>query len=644
MHMKIRTSPKDIFDEYQAGKEYNQSIDLYENVEKNRRFYHGDQWYGVKAPDMTKPVFNIIKRVTSYFAAMLVSDDVGVHIRPFNEDEQNKALADVVSKSIEACIERTKSKQKARTNIKDACVDGDTAVYLRFDPDIETMDQNVSGDIDTEIIDNEHIIFGNPYADDVQKQPYILVIQRLYTAEVKDNAKEWGLSDDEINKIVPDEDDYVHDENNSNDKHLTTVITKFWKVKGVQTIRDPKVPNMTKEVNTVSVHFTMVTSQVALREDTDTGQKLYPIAWFSWDKVKNSYHGRSPITGLIPNQVFINKIYAMCMVYMTNMGFPKVFYDQNKIAKLTNNVTSATAITNMDLAGKMIDAVKAPDFSTQIMSLVDSTIAYTKDFLGASDAALGNISNPNNTSAIVAVQQASSVPLELQRLDYYQFFEDIVRIMVDIISCKYGTRTVRVTETQAKALGLIDHYTYIDVMTGQEVQPFIDPVTRQVVMPQNAIQQPVYKTYTDINFSALRNMNYEINVEIGQSSYWSEATTVQTLDNMFDKGIITNPVTYLEGIPDKYLPNKQQIIDEIKQQQNQAAVQQEVANAQSQMVANAIGQEQDPNATERMQDGVDNRAGLGMTDNPDLQKAYAHSKEYYNPNLAGVTPQTGAQS
>ena len=30
----------------------------------------------------------------------------------------------------------------------------------------------------------------------------------------------------------------------------------------------------------------------------------------SWESVKNSYHGVSPITGKIENQIFINKIYA----------------------------------------------------------------------------------------------------------------------------------------------------------------------------------------------------------------------------------------------------------------------------------------------------------------------------------------------
>ncbi|MFQ7004766.1 MAG: hypothetical protein ACLRRT_14530 [Ruthenibacterium lactatiformans] len=44
-------------------------------------------------------------------------------------------------------------------------------------------------------------------------------------------------------------------------------------------------------------------------------------------------------------------------------------------------------------------------------------IEYTRDTMGASDAALGNVT-PDNTSAIIAVQKATSMPLELQRQDF----------------------------------------------------------------------------------------------------------------------------------------------------------------------------------------------------------------------------------
>lgn len=610
--MKIKTDPRDIFKELADGKEYNQNHGLYDTIEKNRRFYLGDQWAGVNAPNLMKPVFNIIHRVVTYFVAMIVSDDVGVHISPFDTTEEKKAVADIISDQVGAVIERTDLKAKARTNVKDACTDGDTAIFVNFDPSIDTG-QTAKGDVDIEIIDNAHLIFGNPYSDVVQKQPYILVVQRLFTEQVKDYAESRGVAEDKINDIRPDSEDSELGVNYQTDDKLTTVVTKFWKEKK----KIPKIANVggqqiEYEEEVESVHYTKVCAGCVLDKPIDLDYRRYPIAYFSWEKVKNSYHGRSPITGLIPNQIFINKIYAMCMVYMTNMGFPKVFYDQNKISTLTNNVAKATAITNMDMAGKVIDAVKAPDFSNQIIQLVDSTIAYTKDFMGASDAALGNISNPNNTSAIVAVQEASSVPLQIQKLDYYQFFEDIVRAIIDVISVRYGTRRVRISEAEAKALGLYQ--------TDAMGQPMVDQMG-----------QPMVQSYADIDFSSLRTANYDVDVEIGQSSYWSEATQVQTMGNLFDKGVITNPVTYLEGIPDKYIPNKQKIIDEIKTQQAQAqmlqSAQNQLAMMQAQQGINEMeAQQAQPNVTAGMKDGADNR---GDANNEQLQQTYAKSKEYY---------------
>lgn len=600
--MKIKTKPNEIFQEYEDGKLFNQSRDLYSNVEKNQRFFLGDQWYGVNAPDLTKPVFNILKRVCTYYTAMLASNEVGINIAPMDETTENKVVTDIIAKECERALENTKTKFKWRTNIKNAIVDGDTCMYMNFNPDVETGHE-YKGAIETEIIDNTNVIFGNPYCQDVKAQPYILIVQNLYTNQVKDYAERKGL---DTTNIVPDNENYVTlaESPGSDSDKLTTVITKFWFETTKETSVDQFGLPFEKERRTV--WFTKVTKQVVLDKPTDLGYKNYPIAYFSWEKVKNCYHGRSPITGLIPNQIFINKIYAMCMVYMTNMGFPRIFYDENKISKLTNSVASATKITNMDLAGKMMDAVKAPDFSNQIIQLVDSTIAYTKDFMGASDAALGNVSNPNNTSAIVAVQQASSVPLEIQKLDFYQFVEDIVRAMLDIMANRYGKRIVKLTEAQAKELNLYR----INPMTGM-------PEVDQMGMP-------MYETSLPIDFSLLKNLTYDLTVDVGQASYWSEQTQVQTADALFDRQVITDPVMYLEMIPDKYIKNKGKLMEALKTQQEQMQLMQQQMMAQ-QMMGAPLPEEADPNVTRGMQDGVDNR---GAGDQP-TQQVYAASKEFY---------------
>ena len=562
--MEIKLKPEEIYTEYTKGKDYNSNIDLYETVEKNQRFYEGDQWYGVNAPNLSKPVFNIIKRVVNYFVAMLVSDDIAVHLVPFDDSARNKALTNVIGREIEQVMERAKIKEKFRVNVRNCAVDGDTDMFINFDMDLETG-QEYKGDIAAEIVDNVNLIFGNPYSNNVQEQPYILIVQRLYTKQVKEMAEEWKVPKDQIENIVPD-DGYTTITEHLSEKDLTTVITKFWKekkdvpmIRNGQPVLDPVTREpLTEEVK--SVHSIKVTKDVVLKKETDMGYKLYPVAHMCWETSRNSYHGKSPLTHVIPNQIFINKIYSMAMVYATNNAFPKTVYDGNKLGKLVNDVTKAINVPDMEIAGKLMDSLRSPDFSNQVLQLADQTISYTKDTLGASDAALGNINNPDNTSAIIAVQQASAVPLEIQRLAYYDFIEDIVRCVIDVMGTDYGTRKVKITESEAEDL--------------QAIQMVIDPATGQP-MPQ-------LMTTIDVNFDELKYMNYQLDVSIGQSTFWNETTQIQTMDNLFSKGIITDPVIYLEGIPDKYVPNKAKIIEKLKE----AQAQQEML---AQMQAQAMG-------------------------------------------------------
>ena len=59
--------------QYQDGIAYKSSINLYNTVDENQRFYDGDQWYGIKAPNMPKPVFNFIEP-SARFATVQVKD------------------------------------------------------------------------------------------------------------------------------------------------------------------------------------------------------------------------------------------------------------------------------------------------------------------------------------------------------------------------------------------------------------------------------------------------------------------------------------------------------------------------------------------------------------------------------------------
>jgi hypothetical protein len=176
------------------------------------------------------------------------------------------------------------------------------------------------------------------------------------------------------------------------------------------------------------------------------------------------------------------------------------------------------------------------------MELVEKTISYTKDYLGANDVALGNVT-PDNAAAIIATSKASSAPLELQRLAYFQLMEDCVRICAEIMRCDYGMRKVTVSGEDAMAMGLLGD--------------FVDPNT----VPDHV--------ETAINFADMDFDEMELNVEVGTSAYWSELAQQQSADNLLKAGIIKDAVDYVERIPDKWIRDKAGLLRKLKEQQTQ---------------------------------------------------------------------------
>ena len=493
-------TPRGSYDKYQDGVSYNYSIDLYDKVRKNENFFIGNQWEGVEAPDLDKPVFNILKRVCNMFISQIVSDDITASATTFTDKPGSDEAMSVIGREIERAIEYSRVKQKNREVLRNACVDGDGCIYAYFDADAKTG-QLASGLIGLEVIDNTNVIFSNTAISDVQSQGHIILALRKKLDEVIAEARANGIPEDEIRNLRPDTENELDDMRDD----CVTVLIRFWKENG-------------------SVYCAKSTRDAFVKAPFDTGLSLYPVAFMNWERVKNSYHGQAAVTELLPNQIFINKCYAMGMDYVKKLAFPKLIYDKNRFPNgFSNKIGEAIKIEG-NVNDAIATAFKMPDMSGSVMELVEKTMMYTKEYMGASDASLGNV-RPDNASAIIALQKASGAPLELVRQTFYQFVEDYVRIFVDIMRAYYGVREVN----------------------GIDGEP------------------------TLFDFSTLDNYDLNLNVNVGASAYWSEIMQVQTADNLFLRGIIKDPELYLNSIPDCYIKNKQKIIqalrDEAKQQE-----------------------------------------------------------------------------
>ncbi len=499
-------TPEMVYNQYKKGVLYNESIGLYDTVVKNENFFIGKQWEGVSAPDLDKPVFNILKRVSNLFISMIVSDDITASVKPYSAG--NETLCRIAEKEVLKAIEFARLKKKNREILKNACVDGDGCLYFYFDTKAPTG-QTAKGFVNADVVDNTNVIFASSASSDVQSQPYIIIITRKPLSEARKMARSYGVLEDDVLNIKGE----ASEENfygRETEEEAVSIYTRFYKENG-------------------RVFASVSTKDLFIREPFDTGLSLYPIAFFNWERVKNSYHGQAAVTELIPNQIFINKCYAMGMDYVKKMAFPKLIYDINRFPNGFSNKIGEAISVEGGINDAVASAFSMPDMSNQVMELVEKTMQYTKEYMGASDATLGNV-RPDNASAIIAVQKASNAPLELVKLSFYQTVEDYVRIILDIISACYGKREVELITDE-----------------GETITTLFD-------------------------FSSLREIEYNLDVNIGASTYWSEIMQVQTADNLYTKGIITDPVIYLNSLPDGYVRNKQKIVSEIEKNRDKIKI------------------------------------------------------------------------
>lgn len=489
----IKKEPNEIWAEYQKGVEYLSHHNIFDIVKTNEDFFDGRQWEGVSAQGMPKPVINILQRVVKYLIATIGSNDVGISMTPFSKIRDDIELMNPIQDAVSQVIEQAKIKEHSRLVIRNGAVDGSSYMLQTFDDDFETG-QAAKGRIENQVLDNTQVYFGNPYSPNIQKQPYIIVALRQHLYQVRQEAERLKVKD--IDNIVADSDDK---QVNDDSTELVTVLIKYY-----------------KENNTV--HFIKCTKDVVLIEPTDLEYRRYPISCFGWDNIKNSYLYNSPLTAVIPNQVFINKCYAIAMQYGQQSAFPKVVYDMNKVdIQEFMNSTSPHAVAGIDSMGKFLDFIKVPDFSNNILALVQDIIQQTKECMGVNDASLGNV-KPDNTSAIIALQQASAMPLEIQKQQYFEMWEDTVRNVIDIMSVSYGKR---------------------DVMDNDN-------------------------NLVSVDFRVLKDINFHLNVDIGSGAQFSEIAQVQTLDKLFEAQLI-DPITYVESIPQKYIINREAILKAIKE-------------------------------------------------------------------------------
>lgn len=510
---------------YEKGMAFNNSIKLNETIRVNENFYIGKQWEGVQANGLPTPQVNFLKRVVGFIVATITTDNIKVTASALSNTPNTNDLVEpvrIVNEEFEALAERNKVPSMLREYARNAAVDGDGCLYTYWDENAESG-QKSKGAIRTEVIENNRVFFGNPNDRRVQEQPWIIISSREIVRSVRCRAKENGFSEWESITSDLDERDVDPEKITQDDK--VTVLLLMW-----------------RDEESGKIWAYEFTRNCGVKKPWDTLLSLYPITWLPWDYVPDCYHGQAMITGLIPNQIFVNKTLAMSQLSLMRTAFPKYIFDSSRIKKLDNRVGAAIGVPGGDI-NNAIKTIDPASISPQIAQFIEMTITKTEESLGATSVALGD-TRPDNTSAIIALQRAASTPTEMTKQCLYQSVEDLFRIYLDFMAEYYGKRMVDM-ETP-------DKIKQAYALLGQQAPDEIP---------------------MEFDFSLLRQHPMILKLDVGASSYYSEIASMNTLDNLLMNGHITI-LQYLERIPDGYIPARRALISEIlRAQQPQPQVQ-----------------------------------------------------------------------
>jgi len=451
----MRTDPTTIHDQYSEGTLFKSSMGnrgLFEQNRINERFYIGDQWHGAKCGNERPLVrHNVIKRIGDYKMSQILNNPLKVEFSadgiPTDIEKSHEAilLKDEYSDSdvntyyneigrmmalfgeyYNVTAERVNLTDLSEKALKKAYISGTGIIYTYWNPDISTglfSDREkrlpIKGDICCEVLNVENIVFGDPYCESVQDQPYIIISSRKNVDAVLREARLYGADTAQLQSIMEEASD-----------GKVMVYTKLW-----------KKYHSGKGQSVVCVKST---EKNIVRKEFDTALSLYPLTVFRWETKNNIAYGESEITYLIPNQIAINRmITANVWSAMTN-GMPIMLVNGDTVTdKITNDPGQIIKVfgSNEDVAGA-VKYISPPsflkDFDESINSLINNTLTQS----GANEVALGD-SKAENATALMALRDAALMPMQSAKRRFYSFIEELSRVWADFWISYYGKRKLK---------------------------------------------------------------------------------------------------------------------------------------------------------------------------------------------------------
>ncbi|MBQ8254939.1 MAG: hypothetical protein IJY94_05485 [Clostridia bacterium] len=527
----------DIWQLYEKGRNYHRRTGIYTDTDRNYRMYNGNQWEHANLGGIEPTQQNFIKPIVKYKVSVIHDNLYAINYSSLNfENQEFRAEAERYCKLLNSYAariwEQDKMDFKGRRLTKDAAINDEGILYVDFDR--EKMRPI------NEIVKKSEIYYGNENDDDIQNQPYILIRKRMAVSNAVDFARSKGMSEDKLELIVGDNDNYEESGEAAKDEldNMVTVIYKLYKKDG-------------------TVYFSASTRQVVIIKDVDLGISLYPVAHFVWEEKEGSARGEGEVRCLIPNQIEVNRTLMRRVLTAKKQAYPYKVVDVQKIKNpdALDTVGGTLQVNNqiVDDVRKIVTTIPPAQMSPDVVQLQQELINVTRELAGAGDTATGQV-DPEAASgrAILAVQQASQAPMTEQKESYKNFLEDVAKIWIEYLTA-YSENGVNLEEE------------FTDPNTGKEA-------VRTVTVPKVSME----------------NLQATVKIDVTPKSVYDRFAQERTIENLLLSGLFSAQrlpelKAYFEALDDDSVAPKmklKKIIEYMETEQRKIAM----IDARAQMV------------------------------------------------------------
>lgn len=514
------------WERYEKGLDYIQKKRLIDRTNKNWNFYSGKQWDGIESGSEELPFLNFIKPTIKHKVSTVSQNNM---VANYSDAEGREELAEFYDKCntlFSACWERANEDLELWATMKEAAVTGDGIQYFG------TADVG-----DMQRLPNTSVFYGDESQPNIQLQPYVIIQERLAVGKIKAIAEENGLSKEEIDQIVPDQEtermvgnrDEVEDSSTSDESKATCII---------HLEKKDGIVHVARATKTVVFQPEKAIRVINSDGSDGRGMTLYPLLKISWEDFPNSARGLSEVEQLIPNQLEINKTLARRSMIIKLTAYPRIAYDGTVIAN-PEDLEKVGAPIEMQSGGvqsvnQAIAYLNPAQSNSDPKNYADDLLSISQELSGSGETAMGNI-NPNRVaaSAIIAIRDQAALPLNEQVAKMKTFVEDMARLWIEIWAV-YNPNGLDV---------LVER---IDEKTGEK-RKVLEKITKKEI----------------------DEMSPDIRVDTSQDNPWTKEAEQNWLDNVLEKGYIQFE-EYIEASPEHGIVPKnkmQAILDERKAEQ-----------------------------------------------------------------------------